>query len=562
MSEQPGPIAVPSAGAGLFLLASVFLSGGAVMIVEMTAVRAIAPYFGTTTYVWTNVIAVVLASLAVGYAVGGRLADKRGSLPLFFALLAAGGLLVAVGAAAVTPVCKWLLPEGLDLEGVVGVLMKGSLVATLILFSPPTLLLGTISPLAIRLLSDNGVGRAAGRVFSISTLGSLLGTYLPTLYLVPAVGSRNTLLIAAAMLVAPGAVGLLVFGRAAGRSIAAVAVVFACGIFAITEPRPARGEPVLPEGMKSTVLAEVESEYQYLTVRDDTSADGSTARMLTINEGVYTYHSYRILGKVLTGSKYYDDYARIPVLLDLEPGDTLRGCVVGLAGGVTARQCKHFWGDLYDVEIDGAEIDPDVIKLGREYFFLPDESESWLKAYAMDGRQMLEAVAPERAYDMLVIDAFSQEIYIPFHLATVEFFELCKRRLAPGGVLAMNIYAYRPDSPNLLAIENTLAKVFGKCVRTQQFWGSNAVLFARNGADVPDMTRLALDRINARFGERDLSEWDTLIEGSRWMPSHSRVVTYDPEGLLLTDDHSPLERLMDEMIDQSEREALGKGAGR
>jgi MFS family permease len=179
----------------VWLLGTVFASGMAVMIVEMTAVRAMQPFFGSTTYVWTNVIAVVLAALAVGYAVGGRLADRFPSTTLLYGLLGVGGGVLLVSAWLVTPVSRLFLQDGIDLEGAVTVLLRGSLGASLILFAPPLLLLGMIAPITIRLLARGGVGRAAGSVFAVSTVGSILGTYLPALVLVPRIGSRGSILV-------------------------------------------------------------------------------------------------------------------------------------------------------------------------------------------------------------------------------------------------------------------------------------------------------------------------------------------------------------------------------
>ena len=141
----------------LFLLASIFCSGAAVMIVEMTAVRVLQPRFGSTTYVWTNVIAVVLAALSVGYAVGGRLADRRPSPIPFYGLMCTGGVLVAASAWAATAVGNWFLPLDVDLEGLPSLLIRGSLGATLVLFAPATLVLVTLSPYAIRLLAEIGI---------------------------------------------------------------------------------------------------------------------------------------------------------------------------------------------------------------------------------------------------------------------------------------------------------------------------------------------------------------------------------------------------------------------
>jgi len=548
-------------GRTAFLLATVFLSGAAVMVVEMTTARVLQPTFGSTTYVWTNVIAVVLAALAAGYAIGGRIADRRPSPGLLYGILAVGGLLVAASVPLATPVSQWLLPLDINYETVSSLLMKGSLAATLILFAPATLLLGMASPMAIRLLAEGGVGRAAGRVFAISTVGSIVGTYLPTLWLIPSYGSRATLLVAAAMLVAPAVVGLLVFSGLRGAALGLVAVLGLAGIGAASDMRPSRGVPRLAWGGTALVRAERESPYQYLTVREDTfpGSPPTTIKYLTINEGVFTYHSVEVAGSVLTGDKYYDDYAALPLLTDVPQGEELRGAVVGLAAGVTPRQWKHFWEGPYKVRVDGAEIDPVVLELGREYFHLPPADADWLRAFAMDGRQMLAAAPPGTSYHMLVVDAFSQELYIPFHLGTREFFELAKSRLAPGGIFAMNVYAYRPDSPNLAALENTLATVFGRCQRVKQYWEGSYILVARNGAEPADMSRLIAGRVETRMGKRPaVAEWATLVRQVGWVPKHTTIIRPDAAKPVLTDDYCPLERMTDRFIERSEAELFGE----
>lgn len=541
-----------------YLLVTVFLSGAAVMVVEMTAVRLLQPFFGSTNYVWTNVIAVVLAALALGYWAGGRLAEKRPSATLLFGLLAAGGLLVTAIVPLATPVAEWLQPGTADLEGVVGVLVRGSLAASALLLAPAMLLLGTVSPMAVRLLADGGAGRAAGRVFAVGTLGSLLGTYLPTLWLVPTFGSRATFLVAAGLLLAPSVGGLLIWGGRRGGVPAAVAVILAAPVAAAAEPRPDRSTPSLANGGVAHVLAEVETPYQYVTVREDVYP-GQTERLLTINEGVYTYHSFEVAGRVLTNSRYYDDYALLPLLLDLPPGQELRGAVIGLACGVTPRQWDHFWGATYELRVDGAEIDPAVIDLGRRYFHLPPADAAWLRAYAMDGRHMLAALPDATAYHMVVVDAFTNELYIPFHLGTREFFRLCRDRLVPGGVFAMNVYAHRPDSPNLLALEATLADAFGQCLRVRQSWGGNFLLLARRGDEPPDVSRLVPSRIEARWGKRaDVPEWEGLVALASQVPWRATRIRPSAGDVVLTDDHAPLEHLTDRFLRRTEREILGE----
>jgi spermidine synthase len=456
-------------------------------------------------------------------------------------------------------VAAWLQPGTADLEGVRSVLIWGSLAASLLLFAPSMMVLGAVSPVAVRLLAGAGAGRAAGRVFAISTLGSLAGTYAATHWIVPERGSRVTILIAAGMLLVPGVIGLLTRGGRAAV-VALVTLVLGGTAAAFAQAAPGRGVPdlgTIEEGGRATLLAEVETPYQYVTVRDD-AYRSQTYRLLTINEGVYTYHSFEIANQVLTNSRYYDDYAAMPALLDLPDGAELRGCVVGLACGVTPRQWRHFWGARYDLKVDGAEIDPVVIDLGRKHFHLPPADDPRLRAYAMDGRQLLATVPADRRYHMIAIDAFANELYIPFHLATREFFRLCRDRLEPGGVLAMNVYASRADSPNLAAIENTLADAFGSCIRVRQTWATgNYLLLARRGDAPPDMTRLTPPRLEDRFGKpADVSEWDGLVKLSARLPWASTLVRPDPAKFLLTDDHAPLEHMTDRFLDRDEREKV------
>jgi len=554
----------PGRGRERRLLATVFASGMAVMIVEMTAVRALQPFFGSTNIVWTNVIGVVLAALAIGYVAGGRLADRWPSARLLCGIMATGGTLLIAAAWLVTPVSGWFLADGVDLEGVMTTLLQGSLGTTLVLFAPPILLLGMISPIAIRLLADVGVGKAAGRVFAVGTVGSIGGTYLPAFWLVPAVGSRGSILLAASLLLVAAAVGRVGFGRRRGALPLAAGLVAAAMVPFVGPHRPA---PKLWENGEATVLAEIESPYQYVTVRDDVWPDGESLRILTINEGVYTYHSLLVKGQVLTGSRYYDDYSLLPLLTDLEPGDELRGCIVGMACGVNAMQWKHFWGDVFDLTVDGAEIDPAIIRLGREHFGMPGPDAGWLRVFAMDGRQMLEAVPREPGYHLLVVDAFTNELYTPFHLATREFFDLCRSRLAPGGILAMNVYAVGEDPPNLRALSNTLATSFGACVRVQQYWGTNFLLLARKGDTPPDITRLFPDRARARFRGWDgyaawsrTPELEDLLAKGESLRDATRLVEPRDDEWVLTDDHAPLSALTDRFLRDLDDRSLAENA--
>jgi spermidine synthase len=567
MSGDPPSGRAPRPQGGAWLLATVFASGAAVMIVEMTAVRAVQPFFGSTTFVWTNVISVVLAALAAGYAVGGRVADRWPRPGVLYGVLAAGGALLVLTAWLATPVSRLFLAGALDEDAATAVLFRGSLGATLCLFAPPILLLGTISPIAVRLLSARGVGRAAGSVFAVGTVGSIVGTYLPTLLLVPRLGSRGSILVAAAILLLAGAGGLLLGRRRAPAAAALLLAALAAGR-ASGAPLPGRPAPALLEGGVSTVLAEAESPYQYLSVRED-RWPGGAERVLTVNEAVHAWHALKAEGRVLTGVTAYDAYTLLPFLLDVPPGEPLRALVVGLACGVNAAQWRHFWGPVHPLHVEGAEIDPAVLELGRRWFGLPAGRAPWLVARAMDGRHLLEATT--RPAHAVVVDAFTSDVYVPFHLATREFFDLCLRRLEPGGVLAMNVFARGDEAPHVRAIEATLAHVFGACTRLLRGDDGGFVLFARKGGEV-DLQRLWPEAVQARYGGwegyaawRALPEMEGLLALARQVAQatvagHAVRVVAGASDRVLTDDHAPLEWLTDRYLRESERQWLGSGA--
>lgn len=544
------------------VLAAAAATGAAAMTVEMSAVRALQPFFGSTTPVWTNVIAVALGALALGYALGGRVAERRPSPTLLFALLAAAGILVAAAAVAVTPASRAFLAPEADLEPTASLLWKGSLGTTLAVFAPSLVVLGMVTPLAVRLHAAGGAGRAAGRVFAVSTAASIAGTWLPTFVLVPGLGSRGALLVAAGATIVPGAAGLVWSGGARSRIAAAIVVAIGATVAVVADLRPARGAPVFDNGGTANVLAERESAYQYLTVREDSFPGGEVDRVLTMNEASYSFHSLKVAGQVLTDSRHYDDYTVLPMLLDLPNGSDLRLGVVGFACGVNAGQWRHFWDGPYRLRVDGAELDPAIVDLGREFFDLPAAGDPGLRVAVADGRLWLATLPEETRYHVLLVDAFANEIYMPFHLGTREFLELCRGRLEPGGVLAMNVYAVGQDAPNLAAIENTVATVFGACVRSSRYGGHGFLLVASNGDDPPDLGRLDRESVRRRFGDRaGVAEWDRLLGLAAEIAADVEIVRPSPGARVLTDDDAPLEFLTDRFVRDEERRILGGAEG-
>jgi spermidine synthase len=566
------------------LLVVVLVSGAAVLVLELAAGRLFAPWFGMSLPVWTNVLAVVMGALACGYALGGRMAARGAGMTATGVVLALAGLLAGAAALAGPALARSFLPTGTNLEGLSALLVKGSLVATLLVFGPPMVLLGAIGPLAVHLLADGeaspsttmpgpstgtGPGQAAGRVLAVSTLGSIAGTFLTTYVLLPGLGSRGTVAASGGALALAGAV-LAIAGRGRKRARAAAAVA---GVAALLLPAlgGTGGEFRPAEPGQGRVVAEVDSAYQFLQVRDvpDTGADGkeTVARLLTMNEGVSTYHSVLRPGSFLTGGRYYDIYPALPLLATPDATTPLDVLVLGFAAGTQGRAMRHFQGDARALRVDGVEIDPEVMRLGREHFDLP-ESAPWLHPVAADARPFLAACPAERLYDLVIVDCYSQEYYIPFHMATVEFFREARAHLKPGGILAYNAFAYRSDDPLLRALVNTTAEAFGRAWLVPiPGYPNYVVLASPRETDLPllafasDAARAAADPAQAPAswaGFAARPEAAGVLDLAARSCRKARRFPRDPDGVVFTDDRAPVERMTDRAIAEYDRARMGE----
>jgi spermidine synthase len=407
------------------LAALVFGAGTGTLAVEISASRLLAPYYGSSTIVWANLIGLVLLALSLGYWIGGKLADRRPSGRLLGGLVLAAGAFVALLPFVTAPILD-VAAEGLD-ELSAGAVI-GSFFATLVLFAPPVFVLGMVSPFAIRLALEgvSSAGEVAGRLYALSTGGSLLGTFLPALVTIPLIGTQRTLLLSAAVL---ALTSTALLGRRWVVAAAAVAALLAV-------------PPGVVKASEGRILFEEESRYQFVQV-----VERNGARRLYLNEGVAVHSLYRPQ-TVLTGG-VWDTFVAIPSLV---AGGTRTVAILGNAGGTIARAYARYWPD---VDIDGVEIDPAVSEAGRR--FLGMEENRRLRVVTADARPFLRRT--DRRYDAVFVDAYHQP-YVPFYLATKEFFELVKARLNPGGVIALNV-ATVPDDRRLRdELATTLATVF------------------------------------------------------------------------------------------------------
>ena len=315
----------------------VFAAGVGTLATEIAASRLLAPYFGNSTIVWANVIGLTLASLSVGYWLGGRLADRYPTPRALGLVVAAAACLVAFATLVARPILD-LSVEGLDRVSAGAAI--GSFFGVLVLFVPPVTLMGMVAPFAIRLAIRDieTAGTVSGRLYAVSTVGSLLGTFLAALVAIPAIGTQRTLLAAAALI---GASGAVLLGRRWLLLTAGLAALL------LIPPGAVKGQ--------SGVLFEDESRYQFIQVVEE---DG--VRRLYLDEGLATHSVWRE-DDVLTGG-VWDTYVAVVDLLGRQPE---RVAMLGNAAGTAARAFARYYRG---VQIDGVELDPAVSDAGRKYF--------------------------------------------------------------------------------------------------------------------------------------------------------------------------------------------------
>src|ERR671910_2026072 len=388
------------------LRAIVFTVGVSTLGAEIAAARLMAPFFGASTIVWANTIATVLVALSIGYWLGGRLADKRPHLAQLARWVLFASVLLALVPLVADPFLDISVEAFDDID--VGAAL-GSLVGVLALVAVPVLLLGAVSPWAIRLSVDRveDAGRTAGSLYALSTIGSLIGTFGATLLLIPLVGTQRTFLILAALVAFVAALAL------PRTHLLVPAAIVALIALPTGTTKPADGVRVLEER---------ETEQQYARVVE--LQDGE--RRLELNEGQF-FHSVWRPRSVLTDN-VWDGYLSTPISVLGRAPRTL--AILGNGAGTTVRAYGEFFPAT---RIDGVEIDGELTELGRRWFGLRDRP--GLELHTDDARPFLRR-ADER-WEAIMVDAYRQP-YIPFYLTTREFFDLTREKLVPGGVVIVN----------------------------------------------------------------------------------------------------------------------------
>ncbi len=531
-------------------LAVAGVSGLAVTLLEFAAVRFMAPSFGQSNYVWANVIGVILLALALGYWLGGRIADRSETgLRLYVAYVMASVYVVAISWLG-GPLCEWLVPRAVGNARLLPLAFTGSLVATVLLFGPPTLVLGMTSPFLVRLDHREGAaGSTAGRIFATGTLGSLVGCYLGPLWLFQAVGSRATILLCAA---APAALGLagLVLGAREAKRTAAVAAVVLVGALGLAGYAAAAEVPLrVHEGQ----LAELESGYQSVRVVEEEAPALEPAdypmlgqqvsvpvRFLRHDEDGETYQSVWLgehTERLLTGGRYYEHLALGAWFRRPRAPATLSVLVVGYAGGSVHRVLRLVKPEGVKLEILGVEIDPGVVEASRKWLDLGAlEGDELELVTGEDARTVVNALPDTRRFDLILVDAYTRTTYVPFQVASVEFFERAAKHLAEGGWIGVNLHSHVGLRGRLLrALATTMEAADGLgdvwLVPNPLFPGSLVLWASAPGAGPPRLRPdVPLSLLTPAFSLERLT------------------VRFDPDEAkshVLTDDLSDVDRLTD-----------------
>ncbi len=491
-----------------------FTSGAVLLALEIVASRIVAPHLGNSIYVWGALIGVFLAALAVGYFLGGLLADHRPSPALFSGLAFASGVLVVLIPLVAPRVLEVLT---FDDPGP----RASPLAAAGILFFPPAVLMGMISPFAIRLRARGitTIGNVAGGLYAVSTAGSIAGTLLAAFVLLNWMNVRAVVHLLGGVMMALAVLGWL-FTR--GVATAGVAGVLAA---ALIGGAPWLGPPEAPEGLR----VERDTVYHRITVNDDAGV-----RYLRLD-------AYWQSGMDLADPRRtvfaYSDYLHLPLLF--RP-DAERVLFVGLGGGTAPRR---YYEDYGAMRIDVVELDPAVVAVARTYFGVPQDGR--LRIAAADGR--LFVTRSRDRYDIIVLDAYLIDT-IPFHLATREFFTAARAHLEPGGVLASNVIGALdgPRSGFFRAVYKTFRDVFPRVYVFPADWARfggtetlrNIIIVATDG---PPLSRAEIVAAAARARQRPGVTIAGFLDAAGDL-YQAPVRTGDVP--VLTDDFAPVELLV------------------
>jgi predicted membrane-bound spermidine synthase len=501
-----------------YLYFTVFSSGLVTLALELSASRLLGSVFGTSNLVWASIIGLILIYLTMGYFVGGLWADRSPKFSTLFTIIAWGAFIAGLIPVVARPVL-WAAANAFD-QLQVGVLL-GAFTAVLILFSIPVTLLGTVSPFAIRLAMTDSrhAGSIAGRLYGISTLGSFIGTFLPELVMIPLFGTARTFLGFSLFLVCVALVGLVFSGSFRRALLYAWMPLILFLLILLGINIPIKKTPGL--------IYETESTYNYIQVLEN---DGYRVLRLNEGQGVHSvWHPNRIIFHGPWDQFLVAPYFNPP---PYTPDKVTSLAIVGLAAGTTANQATAVYGPI---PIDGYEIDPEIIRVGQEYFNMNEPN---LNPIPQDGRWGLRTSS--RRYSLIVVDAYRPP-YIPWHLTTVEFFQIVYDHLLDDGSLAINVGHSPTDRSLIEGLYATISQVFPSVYVVDIPDTFNSIIYAT--VQPTDMANL--------YANYDLLDQSGAVH-PLIIAALQRVVMYQqpaPDSFMVfTDDRAPIEWITNQMV--------------
>lgn len=475
------------------------------MMLEMAAFRLATVYFGSSLFVWANIIGLVMTALAIGYYFGGKLADLYPQRKTLMLIVLFSGIVTSFVPLLSNAFLFYFKtsPSSLFFDS----LILSSFLFVAILFILPLTLLGVVSPFAIRLENERleTTGRASGSIYAFSTAGSIFGTFFSSFLLIPFWGTKETILFSSFCLILIGLIGL-------GKDFKKIFLFFLVFPLFLGFFSPYQRE---------NLVYEKESLYGLVQVIEDKDL----GYILDLNQSGARWSVYHP-DKILTGM-YFDYFT--PLAFLLEEKKDMEVLIIGHAGGVTSRQYSHFF-EKENPKIDGVEIDPEVSRAAFKFFDL--KSQKGLKVINEDGRTFLQK--SEKTYDLIFIDAYIDNLYIPFQLATKEFFKLTESRLKNEGVLAIMALSRNPEKEmTFQSLFQTIKSVypyvfyFPSAAGKEHFiLASNNYLLKDNLSNIEERTDIEeLKKISSKIAENFKEELE--IKTKR----------------ILTDNQAPLEML-------------------
>jgi spermidine synthase len=507
----------------LYLYVTEFFAGMAVMAVEQGASRLLAPYFSSSQIVWTIIIGTIMIAMALGNIWGGRQADRDPNPARLYRRI----IIAAIWIAAIPLVGKYIILgiSGLMIVAVnTNFLIWAAFTACMVIFVFPLFLLGTVTPCLTKYTMDSLSDNASivGRLGACNTVGSIIGTFLPTFITIPSVGTAVTFLIFSAVLLVVGILYFAVNGGSRRLTAAGIILFLLASVFGNSDSFAFWEKDIAFEG---------ESVYNYLQVRD-----GDRATILSTNV-LFGVQSIRMKQANLTGL-YYDYALLAPVLgnLGTDDGKGKSVLVLGMGTGTFAQQTKQYFPEA---TVSGVEIDEKITDLAHRYFELPES----IPVVTYDGRAYLNA--DTETYDVIMVDAY-QDITIPFQMSSKEFFGLVKDHLKPGGVMVVNMNMYTDKAGGITDyLSDTISTQFSQVYTADVEGSTNRELFATNDESL--FTNLP-EKI-ASLKDTELRTMMTSVYGN--------LTERTPGNLVFTDDKAPVELMGMDTIDGIIKDEIG-----